>query len=57
MSAQQTTKSKQFALIGAGVVLLIVVIIYGTAKLFGSGDKSDKTPSAIAIQQGTPEKV
>lgn len=57
MSAQQTTKSKQFALIGAGVVLLIVVIIYGTAKLFGGGDKSDKTPSAIAIQQGTPEKV
>lgn len=57
MSAQQTTKSKQFALIGAGVVLLIVVIIYGTAKLFGDGDKSDKTPSAIAIQQGTPEKV
>lgn len=57
MSAQQTTKSKQFALIGAGVVLLIVVIIYGTAKLFGGGDKSDKTPSTIAIQQGTPEKV
>lgn len=55
--AGENIKSKQLVLLGIGAAVLIVVIIFGSAKLMGGAKAESPSSVAVTPSSGSPEKT